>query len=519
MSGKRLIYLLLIICLSVSVAFMIGCAPEEKVEDEQGIGDDLNEYKVEVQADLEDAGEIIGEGTYERGEDVNLKVEPKEGFEFVSWEKNGDEIKEKSFEFKIEEDTEVVANFREILVPDDNLKEGIRDELGIEGKLTKEDLKDLKTLRARNENITSLEGLQYAKNLETLYISANEVSDLTPLKELEELKELNIRNNEVTDISPLKGKDKLKELDVVYNNISNYSPLISMNELKLTISFEQLPDDLSVFNKINKLVTFVDDPEDIYSLKPLDDIELGITLRGGRDDEELNDISPLAEINNIVELRIYLNMMGTSDSIEDFTPISKLEDLKELKIAGYKIEDIDFLSNLENLQNLQLIKTDTKNIEALADLENLEELQLYKNEISDLSPLKDLNNLKILRAEHIPASDVSPLSSLDNLEELNLRQTKVQDVSPLKDLTQLKILNLDMFAEPAPSRLPDGYTVGDISPLLSMENLENLYLRNKLEENSGAKKIIKELEGRNVDVEYSYYEQPGHFKEMENQDQ
>ena len=95
---------------------MVGCAPEE--------------YEVEVQADPEEAGEISGEGIYEEGEDVTVEAESEEGYEFIEWEKDGKEIDEKSFEFEIEEDTEVLVNFRGILIPDDNLKEIIREELG-----------------------------------------------------------------------------------------------------------------------------------------------------------------------------------------------------------------------------------------------------------------------------------------------------------------------------------------------------------------------------------------------------
>ncbi|WP_420811483.1 InlB B-repeat-containing protein [Natranaerobius trueperi] len=46
-----------------------------------------------------------GEGTYKHGEKVNLQAEPNEGFEFISWKKYGEEVKEKSFEFEEDKTT------------------------------------------------------------------------------------------------------------------------------------------------------------------------------------------------------------------------------------------------------------------------------------------------------------------------------------------------------------------------------------------------------------------------------
>ncbi|ACB85134.1 leucine-rich repeat domain-containing protein [Natranaerobius thermophilus] len=491
MSLTKLAYLLIVASLTVLIAFTTGCTPE---------------YEVEVQADPEDVGKIEGEGIYEEGEDVTIEAEPEKGYEIVKWEKNGEEIDKKYIEFEIEENTEVVANFREIIIPDDNLKEAIRNELEIEGKLTKEDLKDLKNLRARGENISSLEGLQHAKNLE----------------------DLDIRGNEVTDVATLE----------------------SINDLELRISLEQLPDDLSVFEDIDKLRVHTSKPEELYPLVELkDDTKLSVNISG-----EVEDISSLAELDNIVKLSI-TSESGPGgqlyDSIENFAPISELKSLKELEIHSYKIEDLGFL-NLEDLQKLSLVKNDIKNIKplrnlrdleeltlginpieninALAELDNLEELnlggtevtdvsalselddlevlQISNSNISDLFPLKNLENLRVLSANSNPISDISPLSSLEELEELDLGGTHVQDITPLKGLSKLKVLNLDLWLKLSyPPELD--YTIKDISPLLELENLEKLSLKSKLaeelEDDDKTEEIINEMKERNVNIDYSFY--------------
>lgn len=138
-----------------------------------------------------------------------------------------------------EEDTEHIAKFNEVLIPDKNLKEAIIDELEID-YITKDDLKNLKSLSVGYENISDLEGLQYAESLE--------------------------------------------ELDLRGSNISDYSPLEDHKNLNLSITSEQLPEDLSIFQDINQLTLYTEDPEyaedpeNINVIRELKNIELQIDI-------------------------------------------------------------------------------------------------------------------------------------------------------------------------------------------------------------------------------------------------
>ncbi len=110
--GRQLVYLIVVANLiGVLAIFMAGCAPEEKAEDEQD-KNDLNEYQVEIQADPEEAGEIIGEGTYEEGEEITVEATPKEGYEFIAWEKEGDQLStDKQHKLEMTEDKNLMAIF------------------------------------------------------------------------------------------------------------------------------------------------------------------------------------------------------------------------------------------------------------------------------------------------------------------------------------------------------------------------------------------------------------------------
>ncbi len=114
MPVRKSAYLVIVISLTALTIFITGCASEEKAEDEQDKQDEVNEYKVEVQADPEDVGEIIGEGIYEEGEEITVEATPKEGYEFVAWEKEGDQLStDKRHKLEIIEDKNLMAVFEE----------------------------------------------------------------------------------------------------------------------------------------------------------------------------------------------------------------------------------------------------------------------------------------------------------------------------------------------------------------------------------------------------------------------
>ena len=94
---------------------MTGCASEEKAENEQDKHDnnDLNEYKVEVQANRENAGEIEGGGTYEEGEEVTVEAEPEKGYDFVKWKGDDEKISgETTYQLEAEKNKTLIAYFQ-----------------------------------------------------------------------------------------------------------------------------------------------------------------------------------------------------------------------------------------------------------------------------------------------------------------------------------------------------------------------------------------------------------------------
>jgi len=92
--------LLLFSSLIILFHFVTGCTTNE-------------EYKVDIQVDLEDAGMVSGEGLYDEGEIITIHAEPKEGYEFKGWFKDEEKISsEEKYEFEINEDSLFKASFK-----------------------------------------------------------------------------------------------------------------------------------------------------------------------------------------------------------------------------------------------------------------------------------------------------------------------------------------------------------------------------------------------------------------------
>jgi hypothetical protein len=97
---------------------------------------------------------------------------------------------------------------------------------------TPSDMLALTNLSCSNSDVTSLAGLEYAKNLHDLSIMENSFTDLSPLGGLTNLRNLDIQDNDITDISPLSGLTNLQILNMEDTLVSDISPLLSLRSLR-----------------------------------------------------------------------------------------------------------------------------------------------------------------------------------------------------------------------------------------------------------------------------------------------
>lgn len=181
---------------------------------------------------------------------------------------------------------EAISNLEErvdlneiITIKDKSLKDSIKKELNLlSDNITIGDMYKLTKLSVSNEWISSLEGLQYAKNLESLDISYNEIKDLSPLKNLKKLTNLNANLQIITE-GMLYAKDNIVTLDykVLNRNGEKLKPreiIIRSNKTFefVDLTLEELIDengvisfDVSKFDKaVYSMYLVYEDKEDNF---------------------------------------------------------------------------------------------------------------------------------------------------------------------------------------------------------------------------------------------------------------
>lgn len=98
--------------------------------------------------------------------------------------------------------------------------------------ITKYQLEKLNKLNAKNLDIKSISGLEYAVNLKQLDLSGNLIDDIKAVSKLKKLKKLNLSNNFIIDVQPLSELSFLEHLDLSNNDISDVFPIATNRNMK-----------------------------------------------------------------------------------------------------------------------------------------------------------------------------------------------------------------------------------------------------------------------------------------------
>lgn len=157
---------------------------------------------------------------------------------------------------EVYEALEKTVDLSEVInIPDEYLKEAIKSQLNILGNnITIGDMYSLTKLDANYNRISSLEGLQYAKNLESLNVEYNEIKDLSPLKKLEKLTNLQAMYQIISVGSLYKQDNKITvSYDVINKaaDVLNPTQIIVRNNKTLedtTLNIEECIDENGVIS-------------------------------------------------------------------------------------------------------------------------------------------------------------------------------------------------------------------------------------------------------------------------------
>ncbi|MGJ8455675.1 leucine-rich repeat domain-containing protein [Pseudothermotoga sp. U03pept] len=193
-----------------------------------------------------------------------------------------------------------------VVFTDPGLEKAVRSALQIPSNqsVTRADMAKLTTFIARNKNIQSLSGLEWAINLKELRLVKNQISNLSQLAKLTKLKWIALNGNQIIDISPLANLIDLHSIDLSDNQIGDISPLANLVNLEWI--------DLS--------------------------------------NNKISDIGPLTELVNLKW--VLLN----NNQISDISPLVNNTGLGKGKIVELKNNPLDLSPGSDDMQNIETLK-------------------------------------------------------------------------------------------------------------------------------------------------------------------
>ena len=125
---------------------------------------------------------------------------------------------------------------------------------------------------------------------------------------------------------------------------------------------------------------------------------------------ELDDLSPIASLSQLITLRASLN------KVSDLKPLETMTKMDRLDLSHTAIHDISSLSGMLSLTELQLDGTEVVDLTPLANIKTLERLSIRNTPVVDVSALKNAKKLRFLYIEGSPVADTNVLSAISGLK-------------------------------------------------------------------------------------------------------
>lgn len=184
---------------------------------------------------------------------------------------------------------------------------------------------NLERLKASENKIKSLNGIENLKALDYIELNDNEIQEIGVIKEFKKIKTLEISNNKIKTLEEFAVLKSLKRLNISKNRIFDIESLAELIELE----------------EINLSSTRINSINDLKKLKKLKRLDLS-------NNRLLIDIEPLKHIDKIG----YINISGTN--IEDITPLDGKLELSTVIMANTRISKIEPLKKMKFLSYINL---------------------------------------------------------------------------------------------------------------------------------------------------------------------
>lgn len=269
----------------------------------------------------------------------------------------------------------------DVNIPDENLRYWIRWELDLDDPNTPITNKVMEKLQSVNwatsakpeKGISSLEGLQHAKNLTSLNLSYHKLTDLSVLAQMPQLKSVNVAHNQVSSLAPLAGLTKLTKVDASYNKLTSLAGLENLSTLEEVVASH---------NRIS----------DISALPP--------------SAEELSELDL------------------SHNRISDLTPLATELWLREVNLSHNRISSLTGIDKIRGIYNLDVSNnfiTDPSALNAWGSRGHLESIRVAHNAFTNWTVLQDAKSkIKDWPEEGQEAAAVNPVS-LDDAKAQDAR--------------------------------------------------------------------------------------------------
>lgn len=285
-----------------------------------------------------------------------------------------------------------------VSIPDPGLDAAVRETLQKPaGPLTQQDLLNLTFLNAHDRNISSLAGLEAARNLNTLILFSNRLTNFS-LPTLTKLASLNLGRNSLTNVSLPAGLENLFSLIIVDN---------PLGQLTLPAGLTRL-EELVLHN--NQFTSF--------------SLPAGLTGLGVLD-LGFNALTNLSLPNGLTNLDL-LRLSG--NSLTNFTLPAGLTRLSQLILDQNQLTSFTLPAGLTNLRWLDLSSNRLTTLNLPADQRNLLSLNLDNNRFAGFTLPSGLTNLIFLM---LSANQLTNLTLPPDMTHLT---SLVLDGNPLTQL-------------------------------------------------------------------------------------
>ena len=129
--------------------------------------------------------------------------------------------------------------------------------------------------------------------------------------------------------------------------------------------------------------------------------------------------------------------------------VDYFENVHYVRLSSYRVDDLSLLSHLPGIKVLDIkyCKTVT-DYSVLSKLRSLRELKAAKSGIEDLNPISGLTHLESLDLRATNIDDLTPLSQLKKLVNLNVSDTSISDLQIIQEMPCLEYVNVSRTAVP-----------------------------------------------------------------------